>query len=1096
MYCLTKYTLIHRLKKLILYFILLIIAFIILPVHASLAISIDKFSLSQEEENFIKQANPIEVSYDAFWPPFEKYDEKAQKIQGINYEILMLIADLTGLKFNFLHGLTYAEALDNLSHGRTTMHLSYDTNHEKAQELNALISNTFLATPIAMIGKKYQILDSSVFAVSKLHPVIIKFVKNTFPKNTVLEFEDINDAYKAVENGVADFTLENVHAARVAIVNGEYPLLHIVNILPLYDKFSFIFNKNVDPRLISIFNKAIAAFPQDRFSNIVLSHTTQPSYTSQLMRSLSHASVDLLIGVIALLIILISVLFIYGKKQLKMKKTLQMKQDQMQSMLDALPMPLYIADMETYEVLYCNKTTYDFFKCSNIVSNACHKIFRNLDKPCADCTNDIIKSLSTPYIWDRYDESINKHLQLVDSCIKWDDKKKVRLSIITDITDTLVEQKEKMEQELNTIMSENLPLCTSVWNLEGDIIDCNQESLRVFKLATKQEFIDNFYLMSPEHQPDGRNSAKAIAQNHVNVLRDGYCRFEWMHNDSTGELIPCEVIHVRSQLAGEDIVIAYVKDLREIKKAQELLHEAELRNTLMLDSMPMGVHFWDDKDNLVYTNMESVTLFGFETREEFIQNFHKIHPEFQPDGRRSVDVVQQQIHDGHTHGVCKSEMLCLNVVTGEEIPVEIFMVRTSYQNKSGLIIYFRDLRDHYAMLKEIHNHELKLLQAKDLAEQSAKTKSEFLANMSHEIRTPMNGILGLLHLLEQTSMDETQNDYLQKASFSANSLMRIINDILDFSKIEAGKLEMENKPFTLQEITQEIKDLYEPSSQEKGLTFNIHLGEHPNTILLGDALRLKQVLFNLISNAIKFTTQGKVTLEVECIQHDENHRKCQFAVKDTGIGLNPEQISRLFTAFSQADNTVTRKYGGTGLGLAISKNIIGMMGGNIWVESEPENGSTFFCTAIFKVASTTQVPLETAHEIQTQNVTEQVCGHLLLAEDNEINQLVAQEILLSAGFTLDIANNGQEALTMLKQKNYDAILMDIQMPIMDGYTATEQIRAQEKYTNLPIIAMSAHAMKGDKELSISHGMNDHITKPIDANKLRNTLSFWLTKALN
>ncbi len=392
-------------------------------------------------------------------------------------------------------------------------------------------------------------------------------------------------------------------------------------------------------------------------------------------------------------------------------------------------------------------------------------------------------------------------------------------------------------------------------------------------------------------------------------------------------------------------------------------------------------------------------------------------------------------------------------------------------------------------------HEITdIIDAKKEAENANRAKSVFLANMSHEIRTPMNGILGILHILEQSQLNESQKKHLDKCIFSAENLTRIINDILDFSKIEAGKLEMEEYPFTLKSIFQDVKDLYEAVSNDKGLNFNVETSGFDDTYILGDALRLKQILFNFVSNAIKFTEKGTVSLKVES-SLVENNLNCKFSVRDTGIGLKKEQVQNLFSAFSQADTSITRKYGGTGLGLVISKNIIKLMGGDIWVESEFGSGSTFYCTADFKLASDLVLASEqfevSENKIQVQAEKKY---HLLLVEDNDINQFVAQEILQSIGYTLDIASHGQEALEMLEKNTYDAVLMDIQMPVMDGYTATKIIRSQEKYSELPVIAMSANAMVGDKEISLSYGMNDHVTKPINPTNLGKVLNYWISQS--
>ncbi len=658
-----------------------------------------------------------------------------------------------------------------------------------------------------------------------------------------------------------------------------------------------------------------------------------------------------------------------------------------------------------------------------------------------------------------------------------------------------MQKKASFVEERNALIIEHVPLCISFWSTQGTLIDCNKEVLRTFKFDSKEDYKANYLSTFPEFQINGSPSIEKFSEQVQKVLTKGTLHGEWLLCDSKGELIPMEIIAVSSSLEGEEIVVSYARDLRELKATQELVKEAELRNTLMLDSLPMCVHFWDENFNIIYTNLEGANIFGFDSQEAYLEGFEQTMPPTQPSGIATKDLLYQAMDEAFSKGIMKTEVIGRHVITGESIPLDVLIMRTSYQGKQGLISYLKDLRSHYVMLKEIKANEHALRQAKELAEKSAQAKSEFLANMSHEIRTPMNGILGLLHLLEQTTLTSIQENYVDKSLISANNLMRIINDILDFSKIEAGKLDMESRPFTLQKLCTEVSDLYSPLSQKKGLLLHVEAGPFANLVLLGDALRLKQVLFNLISNAIKFTRTGTVSLEVEGTLRESKELVCQFAVRDTGIGLSPEQIDRLFSAFSQADTSVTREFGGTGLGLVISRSIITMMRGHIWVESELGTGSTFFCTAIFAIS---QENHEDTEELYKQDerivyVSDDSLGHLLLAEDNEINQLVAKEILQSVGYSLDIANNGQEALDLLEKNSYNAVLMDIQMPVMDGYTATKLLRAQKKFDNLPIIAMSAHAMKGDKELSLSHGMQDHITKPIDPDILYKTLHFWISQ---
>ncbi|MBF0148298.1 MAG: response regulator, partial [Magnetococcales bacterium] len=539
-----------------------------------------------------------------------------------------------------------------------------------------------------------------------------------------------------------------------------------------------------------------------------------------------------------------------------------------------------------------------------------------------------------------------------------------------------------------------------------------------------------------------------------------------------------------------------------------------------------------------------------------------------------------------------------------------------------------------AILVERNYSEAALNAARRIAEEATRAKSDFLANMSHEIRTPMNAIIGLSHLALQTQMNPKQHGYVYKIHTAANSLLGIINDILDFSKIEAGKLDMEAIPFRLEQVLDHLSNLITVKTREKGLELLIFVQPETPNALVGDALRLGQVLINLANNAVKFTEQGEIIIKVEPVKKYQDQVTLRFSVIDTGIGMTGEQMGKLFKSFSQADSSTTRKYGGTGLGLTISQRLVEMMDGTIQVESTPGQGSTFMFTAVFKrsahelpaspmldsdlrhlsvlVADDSAIAREImqrlieslsfhvelatngaealemiqrhdqngtpyrmvfmdwkmpimdgmtatrriksdaslkrpprvvivtaydAQEMQSMMQGQQVDGiltkpinasslldatlralgregsthptepksnglgieqvsairgaRILLVEDNEINRQIATELLELAHLTVIVANNGRIAVDKVGQEAFDAVLMDLQMPVMDGLTATKEIRKFKKYQHLPIIAMTANAMAGDREQCLDAGMNDHVAKPIDPRELFATLARWI-----
>jgi PAS domain S-box-containing protein len=501
-------------------------------------------------------------------------------------------------------------------------------------------------------------------------------------------------------------------------------------------------------------------------------------------------------------------------------------------------------------------------------------------------------------------------------------------------------------------------------------------------------------------------------------------------------------------------------DITEKKVAEEAITRYQILSQEVNDI----ILFTERNGKIIDANESAVRTYGY-SRDEF----KKLTVY---DLREKKVVLKDQMDAAYNKGIFFE--ISHKRKNGECFPVEVSSKGTVIGTKEVIVSILRDVSERKA-------NENALRAAKEAAEVANKAKSEFLANMSHEIRTPINGIVGMVDLTLSTELTYEQKENLLIVKSCVNSLLTIINDILDFSKMEAGKLIIENINFDIKSLIEKTIKTHSPHAIQKGLELNYAFSSTIPQYLVGDPHRIKQILNNLLSNAIKFTERGEIWLTVKRVKSEQNLVEIQFSVEDSGIGISKENIEKIFESFNQVDGSFTRKFGGTGLGLTISKQLAGVMGGKLWAESQEGVGSTFYLTLTFALGTKVEPLAEQYPQVKSLKRDFSV----LVAEDDKVNQMVISRMLKEQGCSVDIANNGIEAIDMHSKKTYDVILMDIQMPELDGIEATRAIKQKDKYT--PIIAITAYALEGDKEKFLSKGMDGYVAKPIKVEELFSTM---------
>jgi len=901
-------------------------------------------------------------------------------------------------------------------------------------------------------------------------------------------------------------------------------------------------------------------------------------------------------------------------------------EDRTRLMLDATPMICFLLDTEG-NLIDCNQETLNIFGVTEKFDflkhyyDFCPEYQLNGEPTHSEILRhrkEVIDKGHTVFQW-MYRTKTGEPLPVEINLVRVPWRTGWRISLYArDLRETRAREAAARESENRVqVMLDNMAIACYFFDTSEKIVDCNQCAVDLFGFETKQEFLDKFFTLAPEYQSDGRRSMDAGLGMIQDVFENGKGEMYWEHLRADGTPLPVEVTLRRVLWKDGYRAVAYARDLREERAKESALKESENRLRVMLDTMAIACYFFDSELTLIDCNQQAVDLLGCSTKQELFEKFFTFSPEYQSDGSVSIEKGVENLRRVFETGLTEVIHWEHLRADGSPLPVEVTLVRTKWKDGFRLIAYVRDLRklvetetnlrriqslaeaspdiniyletngeirymnpslsritgytreellegglrlifspDDYRLLnddyipaalakvlasfemtviakdgqKQVYSFavvpvpmydgsigiglqgkditDLKRMQrdleiAKDQAERALeseirynKAKSDFLSRVSHELRTPLNAIVGLTSIAKKyDNKKEIEQNYI-KIRESTEHLLSLVNDILDMTGFDTGNFEFIPAPFNFKKAIDSVIENIGPKAVDKDQVFASSIDDTISDWLFSDERRLKQVLINLLSNAVKFTPEGgSIKLSAQMVERNAKECAVRFEVYDSGIGISTDVLEHLGQVFEQGDNSITREYGGMGLGLSLTKRIVEMMNGQIWVSSEPGKGSCFSFEVKFGVAEPKQNSTADNASSELAAVPDLTGKRVLVVDDVEINREILLMLLEETGAIIDGAEHGAEAIKLFTERKYDLILIDLHMPVMDGFTAAKIIRdsAQPWAKTIPIIAVSAESSGELHSKCLEAGITDHIAKPVDSDVLLKMIPRWLPK---